>query len=265
MSVKVTAFIGSPRQGWTLEAVRMFEEALKAGREIEFEYVLLTDVKLETCRGCGICLKKGEEFCPLSDDRDDVVKRIEDSDGVIFASPVYSLQVSALMKNMLDRLAYVFHRPCFFHKSFMPIVTQGVYGAGDVLKYLETVAHFWGFKVCKGIGLTVPLDKPSPAEKEKLKPMIAQGAARFYQSLTDKRDPVPSLKDVLIFRTVRSIHSLAAGLPRDHAYFKERGWFASAYYYDTNLGWFKKALGVFADRQGIKQARQIISDRANKG
>ncbi|NPV93492.1 MAG: flavodoxin family protein [Firmicutes bacterium] len=256
----MTAFIGSPRRGRTLKAVEGFEKKLKQLGEIDFEYIWLKDRDLKSCRGCGICLERGEELCPLKDDRDDLFQRMRQADGVIFATPVYSLQVTALLKNMLDRFSYLFHRPCFFHKTFMPIVVQGVYGMGGVLKYLDEVARFWGFKTCPGLGLTISGQNLPPGEQEKIDQATEKAAARFYRLLNDPADPVPSIKDVLIFRSVRTIHSLAAGLPRDHEYYKERGWFATDYYYPTRLGWLKRLVGAWADRQALKQARKIKSE-----
>ena len=55
---------------------------------------MLSDYNLEICKGCKLCLDQGEEFCPLKDDRDQLIQKIIDSDGVIFASPNYSFQVS---------------------------------------------------------------------------------------------------------------------------------------------------------------------------
>ncbi|MFX4263284.1 flavodoxin family protein [Pelotomaculum propionicicum] len=254
MSRKVIAIIGSPRKGRTFEAVGMFEKRLKELGNIDFEYVFLKDVSLKECRGCGLCLEKGEEFCPLEDNRADIFARMMKADGVIFATPVYSLQVTALLKNLLDRLAYVFHRPCFFHKSFMAVVTQGIYGVEGVLKYLDEVAHFWGFKVCPGLGLTVFWEKPSAADLKKIDDEAEKAAKRFYDSLTRNSDPVPSLKEVIMFRSVRAFHSIAAGFPRDHQYYREQGWLDSDYYYETRLGWHKKLAGRWVERQALKQA-----------
>ncbi len=151
-----------------MDIVKQFEHRLKELGDIDFEYVFLKDADLKECRGCGACLEKGEEFCPLKDEKTDIFQKMVYADRVIFASPVYSLQVTALLKNRLDRLAYVFHRPCFFHKTFMPIVTQGVYGVEGVLKYLDKVARFWGFKPCPGLGLTVAWEKHCRLNSEKL-------------------------------------------------------------------------------------------------
>ncbi len=48
------------------------------------------------------------ERCPLMDDRERIEKQILASDGVIFASPVFAMNVTALMKKFLDRFAYTF-------------------------------------------------------------------------------------------------------------------------------------------------------------
>lgn len=254
MTRKVIAIMGSPRKGRTFEAVDIFEKRLKELGNIDFEYIFLKDVNLKECRGCGLCLEKGEEFCPIEDDRAEIFAKMIEADGVIFATPVYSLQVTAQLKKMLDRLAYVFHRPCFFHKSFMPVVTQGIYGMESVLKYLDEVGRLWGFRVCPGLGLTVLWEKPLPSDFNKINDEAEKAAKRFYDSLTAISDPVPSLKEVIMFRSVRAFHSIAAGFPRDHLYYKEQGWLESDYYYETRLGWYKKLAGRWVEKKALKQA-----------
>lgn len=260
----MVAFIGSPHKGRTHDIVEQFERKLKELGDVDFKTVSLKDVDLKYCRGCGVCLEKGEEYCALKDDRDPLLAMMMEADGVVFATPVYSLQVTALMKNFLDRLAFIFHRPCCFHKSFIPIAVQGVYGVKGVLRYLDEVAHFWGFKTCPGLGLTVPWEKPLAAEQQKIDVKVQKAARSFYNSLTEPGDPVPSFKDVLIFRSVRSAHSQAAGFELDHKYYKEQGWFTSDYYYQTKLGLLKQLIGAWADKQSIKQsARKAIEPEGN--
>ena len=110
---KVTAIIGTQTRKATYQAVQEFEKNLKQYGEIDFEYVFLSDYHLEFCRGCKLCFDRGEEYCPLKDDRDVLLAKMEQSDGVIFATPNYAFQLSARMKNLFDRLAYIDHRPRF--------------------------------------------------------------------------------------------------------------------------------------------------------
>jgi acyl-coenzyme A synthetase/AMP-(fatty) acid ligase len=58
------------------------------------------------------------------------------------------------MKSFLDRLAFVFHRPRFFGKTFTAIVTQGIFGGGSIRKYLEDTGESFGFHVTKGSCVT---------------------------------------------------------------------------------------------------------------
>ena len=133
MVKKVTAFVGTARKKHTYYAVRQFLDNLKSLGDVEYEIVVLSDYQLGTCRGCRLCFEKGEEFCPLRDDRDVLFDKISASDGVVFASPNYSFQVSGIMKIFLDRLGFVFHRPRFFGKTFTSIVAQGIYGGDKIV------------------------------------------------------------------------------------------------------------------------------------
>jgi multimeric flavodoxin WrbA len=122
---RVTAFVGSARKKHTYSAVRQFLDNLQSLGDVECEIVPLSDHRLGTCRGCCVCFAKGEEFCPFKDDRDVLIEKMMASDGVVFASPNYSFQVSAIMKIFLDRLGFIFHRPRFFGKSFTSGSTKG--------------------------------------------------------------------------------------------------------------------------------------------
>ena len=133
--MKVTAFVGSARKKHTYLMTEEFMRNLQLSGNITWEIVMLSDYYLETCRGCKLCLDKGEEFCPLKDERDRLIEKINESDGVVFASPNYSFNVSGLMKIFLDRLGFLFHRPDFFGRTFTSIVVQGVYGGKKINEY----------------------------------------------------------------------------------------------------------------------------------
>lgn len=261
MNKQVVAIIGSPRKGRTYKAVSRFEQELKRLGTIDFEYLFLKDVHLENCRGCELCLSKGEQFCPLKDDLNKIYERLIKADGVIFATPVYSLQVTALLKNLLDRMAYIFHRPRFFNKTSIAIVTQGVIGGKKVVEYLDELAEFWGYKVCPGLTLTVPWEKTLPAEEQKMEAAIKKSASNYYMLLNDPKPPIPTLKQVIIFRAVQAVHAVESGLAADHDYYQAKGWLTSNYYYDTKINWFKHLMGSWAGRKVMRQAVQTKKDR----
>jgi len=244
---KVIAFIGSQRKQSTYQAVRELEKSLNASGGINFEYVFLKDYRLEYCKGCKLCFDKGERSCPLEDDRDKLLDKIYTSDGVIFATPNYSFHVSAQMKNFLDRIAFIFHRPCFFGKTYMAIVTQGIFGGGAILKYLSSMGKNLGFNVVKGCCLTT-LEPITEYQQKKLIQEVKKASLRFCKSLMESSLLSPSFFRLIMFRMSRtSIMNILDDNNYDYRYFKEKGWFESDYYYNVSLGLIKKSIGRFSD------------------
>jgi multimeric flavodoxin WrbA len=252
---RVTAFVGSARKKSTYNAVRQFLDNLKSLGGVEYEIVALSDHRLGTCRGCKVCFEKGEEFCPLKDDRDVLIEKMMVSDGVVFASPNYSFQVSAIMKIFLDRLGFVFHRPRFFGKTFTSIVAQGIYGGNKIVKYLDFVGNGLGFNTVKGSCVTA-LEPMTEKEKQKIDRALAGQSRRFYERLVKPAYPVPTLFKLMAFRWGRtSIGLMLDDSSRDYTYFKDKGWFESDYYYPTRLGALKKAAGSLFDSIATRMTR----------
>jgi multimeric flavodoxin WrbA len=244
---KVTAFVGTARKKHTYYAVRQFLDNLKSLGDVEYEIAALTDYRVEMCRGCKNCFRKGEEFCPLKDDRDVLIEKMMTSDGVVFATPNYSYQVSAIMKMFLDRLGFVFHRPRFFGKTFTSIVAQGIYGGSKVVKYLDFVGMGLGFNVVKG-SCTTALDPMSEKEREKIDSIAAGHSKRFHAGLLQPPYPVPALFKLLAFRAARtSMRVMLDETSRDFTYYRDKGWFEADYFYPTRLGVLKKATGSLVD------------------
>jgi multimeric flavodoxin WrbA len=108
--MKITAFVGSARKKHTYNATEYFLKKLQTFDNIDYEIVRLCDYKLEICKGCRTCFDKGEEMCSLKDDRDILLEKMSGSDGIIFASPNYSFDLTGYMNVFLDRLGFAFHR-----------------------------------------------------------------------------------------------------------------------------------------------------------
>jgi multimeric flavodoxin WrbA len=254
---KVTVFVGSARKkGVTYAAAREFLDNLRSLCDVQGEIVVLSDHNLGVCRGCKMCFTRGEELCPLKDDRDALIERIMASDGVVFASPNYSFQVSAFMKTFLDRLGFLFHRPCFHGKTFTGIVSQGFFGGGKLVKYLEFVGLGLGFNVVRGA--CIPGFEPlAETDRRKTQQVLAKLSRRFHERLLKPAYPAPSLMQLMMFRSGRTSAKLLAGDDnRDHTYYRDQGWFDSDYFYPAELGPLKKAVGAAFDRMAARKIRQ---------
>jgi multimeric flavodoxin WrbA len=254
--MKVTAFVGSARKKATYRATEQFLAQLQSFSELESEIVVLSDYRLELCRGCKVCFDKGETCCPLNDDVSLLIEKMMHSDGVVFATPNYSFQVSAWIKTFLDRLGFAFHRPRFFGKTCTSLVVQGIYGGGSIVKYLDFVGGGLGFNTVKGSCLTA-LEPMSPKEQRKIDKTLARHSRRFHAQLTKPAYPAPTLFKLMAFRMARM--SMKLNLDeryRDYTYFAEQGWFASDYYYPVRLGPLKKLAGIGFDRLGAAMAKE---------
>jgi multimeric flavodoxin WrbA len=253
---RVTAFVGTARKKSTYNAVRQFLNNLKSLVDVEYEIVVLNDHYLGICRGCKTCFAKGEEFCPLKDDRDVLIQKMMASDGVIFASPNYSFNVSAAMKMFLDRLGFVFHRPRFFGKTFTSIVSQGIYGGDKIVKYLDFVGGGLGFNTVEGCCITA-FDPMTEKEKQRIDEALAEHSRRFYESLMRPAYPIPTLFKLWAFRMGRtSIRLTLDDRSSDYTYYRDKGWFQSDYYYPTRLGALKKTAGGLFDSMATSSTRK---------
>ncbi len=244
---KVTAFVGSARRRHTYNAVREFLERLEALGDVESEIVRLSEYRIDTCRGCKRCFDRGEEFCPLKDDRDLLIQKMTASDGVIFASPNYSFQVSGLMKVFLDRLGFVFHRPRFHRKTFTSIVAQGLFGGKKLVRYLDFVGAGLGFDVVKG-SCSTAREPMTEKERRKRSRRLARQSRRFHARLWQSPRHAPSLLELMEFRMARTgIRRELDERSRDYRYYSAQGWFDSDYYYPVHLGPLKSGAGRVFD------------------
>ena len=253
--MKVTAFVGNAQKRHTYDATVQFLNKLQLLGNIEYEIVRLSDYHLETCKGCRLCIDKGEELCPLKDDRDVLIDKILSSDGVIFSTPNYSFQVSAWMKIFLDRLGFMFHRPRFFGIASTSLVNQGLYGGQKIVKYLDFIGFGLGFNIVKGCCILTIVPVPEETKKTNDK-ILDKQSRRFYSRLIKSKFPTPSLIKLFLFRMARSSMKVMLNENnRDYEFYMKNGWFESDYYYPVKLNPVKRLAGKFLDRRVAYVAR----------
>jgi len=252
---RVTAFVGSAHKKNTHKAAVQFLNNLQALGDVEYEIVTLSDYRLGICRGYRLCFEKGEERCPLKDDRDVLIEKMIAADGVVLASPNYSFQVSAITKTFLDRLAFTFHRPRFFGNTFTGIVAQGIYGGSKIVDYWDFVGNGLGFNTVKGCCI-MTLDPMTEKQQHKIDRALAAQARRYYANLERPGYPVPTLIDLMFFRMARTKIQLELDDSfRDYTYYQDKGWFESDFYYPSRLGVLKKGAGKLFDWMSASMTR----------
>lgn len=99
--MKIIAINGSHRPGKGTAALidAALEEARAAGAETELVELATCDIKF--CVGCNRCL--GQKTCTIDDDMTRIMEAMKAADGIILGSPNYFANVTARMKNFMDR------------------------------------------------------------------------------------------------------------------------------------------------------------------
>ena len=106
--MRILAINGSHRgrNGFTHFLVwKLFKGATAAAAECE--EVLLAELKINRCLSCGVCNSKNHFLKCVFDEKDDVrgiFNKMAEADILIFATPIYIFNMTALFKTFLDRL-----------------------------------------------------------------------------------------------------------------------------------------------------------------
>jgi multimeric flavodoxin WrbA len=243
MKMKILTIIGSPRKkGNSYQAAKKLEEEMKKKGNYEFEYLFLRDTNLESCRGCFNCVSRGIEFCPLKDDREMIQNKMEEADGLVLVSPVYVMNVTALMKNFIDRLAYLCHRPAYHGKKALVLSTTGGIGVKETLNYMETIVESWGYKVHGKCGLITAPWPPTTGLKKKNNIKLEKSSSQFAKSLKSIQgktgDMKVGFKDYMSFRIFKTVsENVKEYIPADYQFYQGK-----EYYQPAQIGFLTKIL-----------------------
>ena len=202
--MKILAINGSYRKNGNtarmidMVATQMQEIASKKQGNFEFEIVHLGHQDIGFCRGCRVCFDKGEQKCPLQDDLLSIYQKILSADGLILASPVYVNDVSGIMKNWIDRNAFLSHRPAIAGKQAMIITTVGLGPTRHASRTMAEVLTTWGVILVGEQGFKMGARMPKTHAQSLFQDRVMKAATRFYRAL--EKPAVPSFLSLMTFR-----------------------------------------------------------------
>ena len=248
--MEILIILGARKNGNTYHtSFAMIQEMTKLGH-VNAEFLFLRDYKLNFCLGCRTCFDKGESSCPRKDDVLSIVEKIKKADGAIFASPVYVSDVSGEMKSLIDRMAYLTHRPAFFEKCSFIITTTHSAGNKHARDTLGAATFAWGFHHVGSLGLRIPTVKGPPDLKKDHK-QIKNAAKKLFTAIDRQQFRSPSLLSLAVFKVQQRANSDPSDRGTlDYTYWTDNGFSNSnqKFFIDTNTNWIKKILASLMGR-----------------
>lgn len=100
---------GSPRKNWnTAKMCESFKKGV-ADTGLNAEIINLYDLNYKGCYSCFACkLRNGKSYgkCAYPDELKEVLEKVSNSEGLVFASPIYFGEVTAQMRAFMERLLF---------------------------------------------------------------------------------------------------------------------------------------------------------------
>lgn len=140
--IKIVVINGSPRKnGATAIMLEEMVEYLHLKGDTEIKYINLANYNLNYCIGCMKCYQNAK--CFQTDQLEDIVKLISNSDGVIIGSPTYASNISGILKTLIDRGHFVLEQALMGKYTF-GLVTCEIAGGNNTLSILNSLFLYSG-------------------------------------------------------------------------------------------------------------------------
>lgn len=184
---KVVALLGSPRKNGN--SSRLAKTILDQfdSNENEIHTIHLSDSHIAPCRGCFYCRKS--EQCVIHDDMSHIVETVKNADIVIISSPVYFIQITGQVKQMMDRLyPLLLGEPGKYHLGYNPKDTVVIYSQGhpidtaqaDYFLHVKNALGMLGLHVVDSL-VCVSANDPGSLEQQ---PELIQRAVSLGKQLS---------------------------------------------------------------------------------
>lgn len=220
---------GSPRKKNTWAII----EQVKSNLNGNFEEIHLSEENIPLCKGCYNCIMNGEKYCPHHKQVKHITDKMNECDGVIIASPVYAMNVTALLKNLIDHTAYLYHRPEFSTKKALVVVSTAGVGHKKVANYIDETLRHWGVNKVYKIAFQCG-GKDSLETKE-----INKKALEFRKDVESKKLHSPKFADIIFFDVWKAMAVRENPIKADGEFWHSTGLVHNDFYPEIKLGFLK--------------------------
>jgi multimeric flavodoxin WrbA len=163
--MKVLALNGSARKdGNTAILINLVLDELKK-EKIETELIQMGGHNIAGCRACYRCFRNKDRRCVVKKDiLNEILEKIDSSDGLLLGSPTYFSDVSSNMRSFIERCGFVARANDYMYKRKVGASVVAVRRAGAVpafnsmnlfLHYMQMVmpgASYWSLGIGRDPG-----------------------------------------------------------------------------------------------------------------
>lgn len=222
---------GNERKESTYNCVQIVRRTIEHYGDVEFKEIWLPKDLPEFCSGCFNCMNKGEAYCPHREYVYSIIDSILKADGIIIASPVYGLDVSGGIKNLIDHLCFMWipHRPNsqIFSKVGLVISTAAGGGMRRTNRTMKNALDYMGFKRTYTFGSAVAACKWDDVKKSKkanIEKKLIKKANRYYRAIKNSGKLNNRLFTKVFFGMMKFIISKYEDGNIDKEYWRNEGW-----------------------------------------
>jgi multimeric flavodoxin WrbA len=219
IEMKVLGISASPRKNKSNTLILLKEAfSVIAKKGYQTELVHLCDLKIEFCRHCESCHKKMMD-CPIKDDAHLLLKKMLESDGIIFASPVYINQITGYLKTFFDRSSHFIHCLRLLGKYTGAVATSGGGPQEMVLNYLEHFSTICGAQYVGGVSTTAPVS-------QEIRDKAGKMGENLAEAIKNRREFPEQMKEIQSRRSYfkRVIEAHKEEWSGEYKYWREMGW-----------------------------------------
>lgn len=134
VNVRILGISGTPIKDGNCDI--LVKETLKAAKEldggigtVETEFITLAGKKVEMCRHCQWCIEH-KSPCNVKDDAPAIIKKMTESDGIIFGGPTWFLTLAPPLVNLFSRSRYYSFFTTKMRNKAAGYLTLGFFGFG---------------------------------------------------------------------------------------------------------------------------------------
>ena len=242
--ISIVTILGSRRKNGNTElAVTELEDRLRnhlldlgvdPEKNLAIRRLRVSDLDLGECIGCRACFDKGEDRCPAAGDAVAIHELLKEADCAILTSPVYVNDVSGALKTLIDRLAFVCHRPAYFETPFYLLSTTAGSPTRHAIRTMQSAAISWGAPIVGSVGIRTGARSTREEIHDDHGRRVDREARRLARYIIERRHRTPSFISLLVFaiqqsswrRELTPTGAADNSIHPDQAYWDGNGWFA---------------------------------------